>query len=67
MSDAPVVMRVEEVAELLEISRSSAYEAVRRGQIPSIRVGRRIRVPRRCPGRALFGADRGQNGHRRCR
>lgn len=33
---------VTETAEILGISRSSAYEAVRRGDIPSIAVGHRI-------------------------
>ena len=38
---------VTEVAELLGISRSSAYECVRRGEIPSLTLGRRVVVPRR--------------------
>ena len=33
---------VPEVAELLGISRSSAYECVRRGQIPALTLGRRV-------------------------
>ena len=33
---------VEEAARLLGIGRSAAYEGVRTGQIPSIRIGRRI-------------------------
>lgn len=37
---------VDEVAELLGISRVSAYEGVARGDIPHIKVGRRILVPR---------------------
>ena len=37
---------VDEAAQLLGISRNSAYEAVRRGEIPTIRLGRRILVPR---------------------
>jgi excisionase family DNA binding protein len=32
-------------AKLLGISRNSAYEAVRRGEIPSITIGRRKLVP----------------------
>ena len=36
---------VEEAALLLGISRNSAYEAVRKGEIPTIRLGRRILVP----------------------
>lgn len=37
---------VDEAADLLGISRALAYEAVRRGEIPSLRIGRRILVPR---------------------
>lgn len=37
--------RVEDAARFLSISRSSAYAAVRRGEIPSIRIGHRIVVP----------------------
>lgn len=38
-------VRVEEAAELLGISRGSAFEAVRQGTIPALRIGRRIVVP----------------------
>jgi excisionase family DNA binding protein len=38
-------LSVEEAGEFLGISRASAYEGVRSGQIPSIRIGRRIVVP----------------------
>ena len=37
---------VREVTELLGISRSSAYECVRRGEIPALAFGRRVVVPR---------------------
>ena len=40
-------MTVSQTAVVLGISRSSAYECVREGSIPSIRLGRRIVVPRR--------------------
>lgn len=39
-------LTVDEAARMLGIGRGSAYEAVRRGDIPSIRVGRRLVVPR---------------------
>lgn len=42
----PVVITVEEAAALARVSRQSAYEAVRRGEIPTVRLGRRILVPR---------------------
>jgi excisionase family DNA binding protein len=41
----PPVLTVEEAAKILRISRGSAYESVRAGGIPSIRIGRTIRVP----------------------
>ena len=37
---------VAEVAEIVGISRSTAYECVRRGEIPSRRFGRRVVVLR---------------------
>ena len=41
-----LTLTVAEVAALLRISRSTAYEAVRTGQIPSLRFGRRIVIPK---------------------
>jgi excisionase family DNA binding protein len=38
-------LSVDEVAEILGWGRSSVYEAVRREQIPALRLGRRIRIP----------------------
>ena len=37
---------VEEAGRQLGISRNSAYEAAKRGEIPTIRIGRLILVPR---------------------
>lgn len=36
---------VPEAAQVLGIGRNAAYEAVRTGQIPTIRIGKRILVP----------------------
>jgi len=36
---------VERSGQILDISRASAYQAARRGEIPTIRIGRRILVP----------------------
>ena len=38
---------VEETGRLLGISRDLAYDLVARGELPSLRLGRRIVVPRR--------------------
>jgi len=40
-----ITLTVEEVASLLGLGRTAAYEAARRGQIPSRRLGRRVTVP----------------------
>ncbi len=42
--DSPVIS-VEEAGVVLKMGRSAAYDAVRRGEIPAIRFGRRVVVP----------------------
>lgn len=42
----PLTYSVDEVAGLLHISRGAAYQHVRDGQIPAIRMGRRWVVPK---------------------
>ena len=37
---------VEEAGRILGYSRNTAYEAARRGELPTIRLGRKIRVPK---------------------
>jgi excisionase family DNA binding protein len=46
LSEMPDVLTVEETAVVLRCGRSACYSAVKAGQIPSIKVGRRILVPR---------------------
>jgi excisionase family DNA binding protein len=58
-----LVFTVEEAAQLLGISRSFAYEAVQRGEIPSMRIGRRILVPKAALQRFL-NADGPTDEHR---
>ncbi len=41
----PLAVSVDEAARLLGLSRSSAYLAVQRGDIPSVAIGRRILIP----------------------
>ncbi len=40
-----LLLRVEEAARSLGICRSKAYDLVSRGELPTIRVGRVVRVP----------------------
>ena len=51
-----LTITVEEAAAFLRIGRSAAYEAVHRGEIPHVRIGRRylVPVPRLL---AMLGAD----------
>jgi excisionase family DNA binding protein len=43
---ASAVMSVDEAAAFLGLSRVAAYNAVAKGEIPSLRIGRRWLVPR---------------------
>jgi excisionase family DNA binding protein len=45
-TETPLTLTVEQAAEALGISRGLAYQAVREGAIPSVRIGRRVVVPR---------------------
>jgi len=49
------VKTLNEVASLLRISRGSAYEAAKRREIPTIRIGRRLLVPIAALERMLAG------------
>lgn len=53
--ESRLTLKVEEAADLLGISRSHAYDLVREGVIPSLRLGRRIVVPRRAIETMLAG------------
>lgn len=42
----PLFVDVETAAKLIGIGRSAAYEAIRQGELPAVKFGRRLRVPR---------------------
>lgn len=46
MSSDHLLLTVPEAAQLLQISRTLAYELVARGELPAVRLGRAIRIPR---------------------
>jgi excisionase family DNA binding protein len=48
-------LTVEEAGAQLGVSRNSAYEAARTGQIPTIKIGKRILVPRAAFERMISG------------
>jgi excisionase family DNA binding protein len=39
-------LSVEDAGKILGYSRNSAYEAAKSGELPTIRLGRKLRVPR---------------------
>lgn len=57
-----LVLTVEEAAKLLGISRPSAFEGVRRGEIPHIRIGRRILIPKAALEQMLQGGKAAADG-----
>ena len=46
-TDDRLAVSVDEAARLLDISRDLAYDLIRRGELPAVKLGRRIVVPRR--------------------
>ena len=53
-----LVFTVDEVAKMLTLSRHSVYEGIRTGQLPAIRIGRRLLIPRAALERMLGGKRR---------
>jgi excisionase family DNA binding protein len=48
---------VEEAGALLGIGRSAAYQAVKSRELPSVKIGKRLLVPKRVLERLLEGAN----------
>ena len=41
----PLLLKVEEAATLLGIRRSKFYELLQAGELPTVRIGRAVRIP----------------------
>ena len=52
----PTVLTIPETAKILRIGRNSAYEAARTGEIPTVKIGKRLLVPRKALERILAEA-----------
>jgi excisionase family DNA binding protein len=52
-NDKSAFLTVTELAELLRVGRTTAYALVKTGEIPSVRVGGQLRIPRRTLARQL--------------
>ena len=46
---------VDQFAQVFDLHRTTVYSAVKRGELPAVRVGRRIRIPRVVLDRLLRG------------
>jgi excisionase family DNA binding protein len=56
LTDARLVVTIAEAAKLLGISRSFAYELVKRGELDVVRLGRRQLVPKESLSRLMESA-----------
>ncbi len=63
MDEKHEYLKVPEIAGVLRIARSRAYELVGSGEIPSIRIGRSVRVNRRELDAWLEGQRQTGTGH----
>jgi excisionase family DNA binding protein len=54
---SPRTYRVEEAAQLLGVGRNQFYAALKRGDIPSIRIGKRLLVSKAVLDRLLDGGE----------
>jgi excisionase family DNA binding protein len=52
-NDLPEFMTTEEIRAYLRLGRSTIYELLRRGELPHVRFGRAIRVPKAALARYL--------------
>ena len=52
----PLTYTIDEVARVLGVNRNTAYQAARVGELPVIKIGRRMLVPKAAFKRMLEGA-----------
>jgi excisionase family DNA binding protein len=57
MTNDRLTMTVDEAAAALGLCRNSAYAAARDGSLPTIRIGKRLLVPRSALQRLLTAAE----------
>jgi len=61
--EGSILMRAGEVAAALGVGRATAYQLIANGELPTVRIGRAVRVPRaeleRWVRRRTMGADDG--------
>ena len=55
MENDKLTLTVDETAKILGVGRNSAYEAIARGEIPVVKVGKRLLVPKAALEKLLNG------------
>jgi excisionase family DNA binding protein len=58
LDELPDVLTVAEAGEVLRLGRNSVYEAIRRKEIPSVKLGKRLLVPKEGLQRLLSGKEK---------
>ncbi len=53
-----LVYSIDEIAEMFHLHRNSVYHAIQHGELPSIRIGRRIVIPAKALERLLEGSTK---------
>jgi excisionase family DNA binding protein len=61
VSNGKLTLTVSETANLLGLSRNSAYQGVLSGEIPHVKVGKRILIPRRALEELLSSAGKAKD------
>lgn len=51
LDQLPEALKVREAAAILRVGRNQLYEAVARGELRAVRIGRTIRIPKQAPTR----------------
>jgi excisionase family DNA binding protein len=41
----PLLVTIDEAADLLSISRGKLYQLIQTGELPTVRIGRAVRIP----------------------
>lgn len=47
LDDLPDLLTVDEARQILRVGRNQLYEACRNGEVPHLRIGKSIRIPKR--------------------
>ena len=58
----PVLLKVIEAATLLRLGRTTIYELINSGDMPTVRIGRAVRIPTRAVREYAARVEAEQNG-----